>query len=123
VKRIYLEQWVWVRLAQVALGGPASPIWADPLDLAREAVRFGNASFPLSSCHYMELAKVSLRQRHEVGTTMLELSAGHRIVGPVPALGHAEGRSRLSTGGSCTTAGALLYRARSSMGAARHSGR
>jgi hypothetical protein len=65
--RVYLDQWVWIRLARAALGRPKDPQDADVLAMVRESVRLGLASYPLSPVHYKELAAgASPRQGHEL---------------------------------------------------------
>jgi len=81
VKRVYLDQWVWVKLARAALGRLSDPRVQDVLEVARAGARTGLADFPLSATHYMELtAGATPRQRRELSGLMLELSHGHTMV-------------------------------------------
>jgi hypothetical protein len=81
VKRIYLDQWVWVKLARAALGRLDDRDVLDALEVARFAVANGLADFPLSAVHYMELTSgANPRQRRDLATVILELSHGHTMV-------------------------------------------
>ena len=81
--RVYLDQWVWIRLARAALGRPAEPEDADVLAVVRESVRLGLASYPLSPVHYKELAAgASPRQGHELAPVIAEISRHHTMIGP-----------------------------------------
>ena len=50
----------------------------------------GAVSFPLSSAHYMEVAKAPKERRLELAATMGSLSRSHAVVGPIPALVQSE---------------------------------
>jgi hypothetical protein len=81
--RVYLDQWVWIRLARAALGRPTEPRDADVLALVRESARLGLASYPLSPTHYKELtAGASPRQSHELAPVIAEISRHHTMIGP-----------------------------------------
>ena len=81
--RVYLDQWVWIRLAGAALGRPKDPQDADVLAMVRELVRLGLASYPLSPVHYKELAAgASPRQGHELAPVIAEISRHHTMIGP-----------------------------------------
>jgi hypothetical protein len=71
---VYLDQWVWIRLAKADRGKPREA--SDPAVLA--AVRDASAAgvvFPLSATHYMETSKVtSPRQRSDLARTMASIS-------------------------------------------------
>lgn len=84
MKRIYLDQWVWIELAKLVVGKTTDLALDSLLRLARSGVKSGLLSFPLSPTHYMELAHIgSGRQRRDVGMLMYELSRGHRMISPV----------------------------------------
>lgn len=71
---VYLDQWVWIRLARAANGEPREP--SDPLVLAavQDAVADGVA-FPLSTTHYIETSKITNpRQRRDLARTMASIS-------------------------------------------------
>jgi hypothetical protein len=81
--RVYLDQWVWIRLARAALGRPKDPQDADVLAMVRESVRLGLASYPLSPVHCKELAAgASPRQGHELAPVIAEISRHHTMIGP-----------------------------------------
>lgn len=54
---IYLDQWVWIRLARAHHG--EEPLWAQAHDAVVDAVRDGTARFPLSLSHLQETASRS----------------------------------------------------------------
>jgi hypothetical protein len=71
---IYLDQWVWIRLARAANGEPREA--SDLLVLAalQDAAAQGVA-FPLSMTHHIETSKItSPRQRLDVARTMASIS-------------------------------------------------
>jgi hypothetical protein len=71
---VYLDQWVWIRLARAASGEPRED--SDPQVLAalQDAAENGVA-FPLSTTHYIETSKITNpRQRLEVARTMASIS-------------------------------------------------
>jgi hypothetical protein len=71
---VYLDQWVWLRLAKADLGEPREPIDAAVLAAVREASAAGVA-FPLSSTHYMETSKITNPgQRASLARTMASVS-------------------------------------------------
>lgn len=71
---VYLDQWVWVRLAKADLGEPREPSDAALLAAVREASA-GGVLFPLSATHYMETSKItSPRQRGDLARTMASVS-------------------------------------------------
>jgi hypothetical protein len=57
---IYLDQWVWVRLAKADLGDPGEPSDAAVLAAVREAFARG-VLFPLSTPHYIRRARLPTR--------------------------------------------------------------
>lgn len=71
---VYLDQWVWVRLARAANGEPREPHDPQVLAAVQNAAADGVA-FPLSTTHYMETSKVtSPRQRLDLARTMASIS-------------------------------------------------
>lgn len=71
---VYLDQWVWVRLAKAAAGEPRET--GDDLVLkAVESARDAGVAFPLSSTHYIETSRVrSHRQRTDLANVMGSIS-------------------------------------------------
>ena len=91
MKRVYLDQWVWINLAKAAAGRKDGSRFADTLAVIRYAAEHGLASFPLSRTHYEETKHMpTARQRKAVGRLMLDLSRGHRMIGPSDHLVQAE---------------------------------
>jgi hypothetical protein len=83
MKRVYLDQWAWIRLARAAAGQPEEEADVDALAVARFAAENGLASFPLSPTHYMELtAGASPRQRQVLAGTITQLSKFHTMRNP-----------------------------------------
>jgi hypothetical protein len=77
---IYLDLNKWVDLSWAATGDQRGSRFADVLAIARHGARAGLARFPLSSTHYMELARARFgRTRGEVGGIMNELSRQETI--------------------------------------------
>lgn len=71
---VYLDQWVWIRLARAAIGTPREASDADVLAAVREASAAGVA-FPLSSTHYFETSKITdPRQRADLARIMASVS-------------------------------------------------
>jgi hypothetical protein len=71
---IYLDQWVWIRLARAAAGKPAEASDLQTLGAVQDAAEQGVA-FPLSAVHYMETSKIpTARQRYDVGRTIASIS-------------------------------------------------
>ncbi|MFM9700169.1 hypothetical protein [Streptomyces europaeiscabiei] len=56
---VYLDQWVWVRLASAAIGEPREPSDPHVLAAVRQASQAG-VVFPLSTTHYHETARLML---------------------------------------------------------------
>ena len=50
---VYMDQWVWIRLAQASKGRPQDPKDNAVLEAVRAASEAG-VSFPLSATHYVE---------------------------------------------------------------------
>jgi len=71
---VYVDQWVWVRLARARLGWPAHPDDVRVLDAVRRAAAAG-VTFPLASVHYLETAAVvDPRQRADLAAVMAPVS-------------------------------------------------
>jgi hypothetical protein len=87
VKRVYLDQNKWVDLARARMGRDDGKRFLDAWLISRAMVHAGDASFPLSSVHYME---VSHRRRWDsrwsLAATMADLSQFHAITQTVPLL-------------------------------------
>jgi len=72
---VYLDQWVWIRLARAHLGRPERPFHADVLAAVRDASADG-VVFPLSSTHYWETLRIrDPRQRRDLVEVMAPISA------------------------------------------------
>lgn len=71
---IYLDQWVWIRLARAANGEPREASDLLVLAAVQDAAAQGVA-FPLSTTHRIETSKItSPRQRLDVARTMASIS-------------------------------------------------
>ncbi|WP_328512919.1 hypothetical protein OHB25_59035 [Streptomyces mirabilis] len=71
---VYLDQWVWIRLASAAIGEPREPSDLHVLDAVRQASQAG-ILFPLSVTHYHETARITHpRQRADLARTMASIS-------------------------------------------------
>lgn len=71
---VYLDQWVWVRLASAAIGQPREPSDAHVLAAVRQASQAG-VVFPLSVTHYHETSRITHpRQRADLARTMVSIS-------------------------------------------------
>ena len=71
---VYLDQWVWIRLARAANGKPGEASDLRVLAAVQDAAESGVA-FPLSTTHYLETSKIaSPRQRYDVARTMASVS-------------------------------------------------
>jgi hypothetical protein len=71
---VYLDQWVWIRLARAANGEPREDSDPQVLAAVQEAAENGVA-FPLSVTHYIETSKITNpRNRHDVARTMASIS-------------------------------------------------
>jgi hypothetical protein len=85
---VYLDQWVWVRLAKAAVGRPELPSDTDVLSAVRDAAKSGVA-FPLSSTHYFDAgcerpsAASRPGERHGADQRMLDVAQPARP-GPAP---------------------------------------
>ena len=86
---VYLDQWVWVRLASVLEGKPRGPGDAGVLDALREAAAAGVA-FPLSRTHYIETSSIKKpKQRQDLARVMASISffrtlRGGQVLIPMP---------------------------------------
>ncbi len=71
---VYLDQWVWIRLAKAAKGEPREASDLQVLAAVQDASADGVA-FPLSTTHHIETSKVtSPQQRRELARTMASVS-------------------------------------------------
>lgn len=71
---VYLDQWVWIRLARAANGEPREDSDLQQLATVQYAAENGVA-FPLSTTHYLETSKITdPRQRFDVARTMALIS-------------------------------------------------
>ena len=71
---MYLDQWVWIRLARAANGEPRETTDAQVLAAVQGAAADGIA-FPLSATHYIETSKTTdPRQRLDLARTMASIS-------------------------------------------------
>ena len=71
---MYLDQWVWIRLARAANGEPREDSDPQVLAAVQEAAENGVA-FPLSATHYIETSKITNpRNRLDVARTMASIS-------------------------------------------------
>lgn len=74
---IYLDQNKWIELARIVYGKDAKPGSKVVLERIRAAISSGRWVLPLSAVHYMELARISNRERrHRLGAVMHEFSGG-----------------------------------------------
>lgn len=77
MKFIYLDQNKWIDLARAEDGRPDGVSFVSTLSIAREAVRSGEAVFPLSFPHCHETGRAPrLSQRKCLARLMVELSQG-----------------------------------------------
>lgn len=81
MKRIYLDQNIWVELAKAKLGSTAAhPVFEDAYYLAKRAAELGLASFVLSQTHLYETQKKqNWNSRLDIVELMAELSRLHTI--------------------------------------------
>ncbi|KDQ01600.1 MULTISPECIES: hypothetical protein [Rhodococcus] len=85
---IYLDLWVWIRLAKAAQGVPSHPEDLVAIEALRTASQAGVA-FPLSATHYEELHAVAdPRQRLDVARTMAEISCMRTLRSPSVMVRH-----------------------------------
>lgn len=77
---VYLDLNKWVDLSYAASGRADGARFLETLTIAQHGAKAGLARFPLSSTHYMELARArSGRRRQEVGDLMNQLSRRETI--------------------------------------------
>ncbi len=85
---VYLDQWVWIRLARVAHGRPAQVGDVDVLRAVEAAARAG-VVFPLSATHYFETQHMPREgQRQAVGSVMARISHCRTLRGGGELLRH-----------------------------------
>ena len=71
---VYLDQWVWIRLARAANGEPREASDLLVLAAVQDAAEEGVA-FPLSTTHHIETSKITNpRQRLDIARTMASIS-------------------------------------------------
>jgi hypothetical protein len=71
---VYLDQWVWIRLARAAKGDPREDSDPQVLAAVQDAAENGVA-FPLSTTHYIETSKITNPQKRlDVARTMASIS-------------------------------------------------
>lgn len=71
---VYLDLWVWIRLASAVAGRPRDPFDLRLLVAVEEASTAGVA-FPLSHTHYVEVSKIAdPQQRENVARIMISVS-------------------------------------------------
>jgi hypothetical protein len=71
---VYLDQWVWIRLARAAKGEPHADSDLHVLAAVQGAAENGVA-FPLSTTHYIETSKITdPRQRRDLARIMASIS-------------------------------------------------
>ncbi|MEU8777189.1 hypothetical protein [Streptomyces sp. NPDC048606] len=76
---VYLDQWVWIRLARAANGSPREASDVDALAAVRDASAAG-VVFPLSHTHYFETSKITdPRQRFDLARIMASVSHGRTL--------------------------------------------
>jgi hypothetical protein len=79
---IYLDQNKWIELARVVNGKDSTPRASKILQSFGEALNRGEATFPLSSCHYIEMSRISnVDRKVRLGTVMWQFSKGATILG------------------------------------------
>lgn len=80
---VYLDQNKWIDLAKARAGRKEQARFVEVLQAAQEAVRAGDASFPLTAQHYYETSNRGAREsREHLAATMLGLSQGDAIAPP-----------------------------------------
>jgi hypothetical protein len=71
---VYLDQWVWIRLARAAKGDPREDSDPGVLAAVQDAAENGVA-FPLSTTHYIETSEITNPQKRlDVARTMASIS-------------------------------------------------
>ncbi|MGI5493222.1 hypothetical protein [Microtetraspora malaysiensis] len=85
---VYLDQWVWIRLARANVGNPAEPLDNDALDAVRTAAAAGVA-FPLSATHYFETTRIKHpKQRSDLAAVMAPISRLLNLRAQEPLIRH-----------------------------------
>lgn len=83
MQRVYLDQNKWIDLTRAQAGRKEEAHLVEVLEAAQEAVRAGDASFPLSAQHYYETQRRGDREsRANLAGTMLSLSHDDTITPP-----------------------------------------
>lgn len=86
-KRVYLDQWVWIRLSQAAHGLSEGAPYVDALHAVERASASGTFEFPLSSIHYFETHKQrDPVRRQRLAVVMALMSRMETIAHPGPIL-------------------------------------
>jgi len=76
---VYLDEWVWIRLARANMGRPESPFDLKLLESLRVAASYGVA-FPLSSTHYEETIRINdPSQRRDIATVMAPIAQARTL--------------------------------------------
>ena len=78
---VYLDQWVWIRLAQAAKGRPQNPKDKAVLEAVKSASKAGVA-FPLSSTHFVETLRTSSHSRRSAVADMMASISHCRTLAP-----------------------------------------
>lgn len=92
---VYLDLNHWVGLSKAAVGHRDGVRYVDALAACRAAREAGSALFPLSSVHYMEVAKIGRpKHREDLAAIMQELSGFHTLLSGA-AIQHIERESAL----------------------------
>jgi hypothetical protein len=83
VLTVYLDQNMWVALAQAERGHPSGATSVGALAVFKQAVDEGRVRFPLGTTHYFETGKQrDRRRRMELAATMVRLAGTVRIAPP-----------------------------------------
>jgi hypothetical protein len=76
---VYLDQWVWIRLARANVGRPLKPSDVALLESLKTAAEAGVA-FPMSATHYEETIRITdPAQRREIARVMAPIAMGRTI--------------------------------------------
>jgi len=76
-KFVYLDLNHWIYLAQAESGNPEREHYRLALEMASKLVSTGNAVFPVSAFHFMEVAKIAdAARRKKLANLMMRLSQG-----------------------------------------------